>query len=737
MAHESQEGYQLSSYIRRGERVWCILIAKLSGNLNGTVCIEPNTLVLPKSKENLARNEVGDVRVVSGLVADASHCPHGVPFYGVDEELHGETGPAIRLPREMSYEGMSYNVESCFSLPYLASRFGTPSVLFADCEGCLPSIFRQFPSFFSRPELRMIIYEMDGDLYSYKKLHEALVEAGFKMLEFGFVCVWSRNLIPVLNLWPVYHKLLAPSLLAFLLDLLMACVLPARFTAVPFWRFLSISHCIDGSLCEPGGFLTRCVLAPLCQGDGKVKDWRLFGGLYYPSDWVTPRHELSNWSKHGFYTLMKWFFLLALIAWPAALRASESEKTACRHMGTIFSASLVAGYLLSEICGQFGYPGDPEMFIWVAASYGIYILADMHQDTRTLTLCLDRLVHAQENRKAGSSVSEGNLTGGAGNLKCLRQPSLVQERDNSDNLTNSWGAYWAKVLQSFQGFEGLLGVNLINEPFVGNPYTERLGGPFCFEVQVGPNQAADPDAIIFFPGTTSDRTGRPYTDFLPQGFQHAPGGKEFADRAVNSFHFYAPPQSLDYVKKYFTKRIQDARQLGTGLFLTESCCETFFQNVAPVVESLGMSWIHWEWKQFFRETNATRKSEDQNAAFGADKTGCGGWPYNNGVLNMTMLRYLARPYAQAIAGNFTSSSFDPSSGDFGLIFKADPKIRAPTVISVPELTYPDGVEVLVSPEGAGKFKLDQSLVQLTNNASLAHGEELTIQVKAKRTSLVV
>ena len=58
--HESQEGYQLSSYIRRGERVWnlgvdmgtsCILIAKLSGNLNGTVCIEPNTLVLPKARD--------------------------------------------------------------------------------------------------------------------------------------------------------------------------------------------------------------------------------------------------------------------------------------------------------------------------------------------------------------------------------------------------------------------------------------------------------------------------------------------------------------------------------------------------------------------------------------------------------------------------------------------------------------------------------------------------------------
>ncbi|OLP78770.1 Endoglycoceramidase [Symbiodinium microadriaticum] len=391
--------------------------------------------------------------------------------------------------------------------------------------------------------------------------------------------------------------------------------------------------------------------------------------------------------------------------------------------------------------------------LWQVRDLGSYNLAAMDASARGYKLCiLDMADWVPWGQRCpvfpGKQKARGLLTfvrhGHSEGLLRLFESFAGQ---NPDNLTNSWGAYWAKVLQSFQGFEGLLGVNLINEPFVGNPYTDpglmvpeaadRLRLQPAYDVVARHIRAADPDAIIFFPGTTSDRTGRPYTDFLPQGFQHAPGGKEFADRAVNSFHFYAPPQSLDYVKKYFTKRIQDARQLGTGLFLTESCCETFFQNVAPVVESLGMSWIHWEWKQFFRETNATRKSEDQNAAFGADKTGCGGWPYNNGVLNMTMLRYLARPYAQAIAGNFTSSSFDPSSGDFGLIFKADPKIRAPTVISVPELTYPDGVEVLVSPEGAGKFKLDQSLVQLTNNASLAHGEELTIQVKAKRTSLVV
>ncbi|CAE7527392.1 unnamed protein product [Symbiodinium natans] len=205
---------------------------------------------------------------------------------------------------------------------------------------------------------------------------------------------------------------------------------------------------------------------------------------------------------------------------------------------------------------------------------------------------------------------------------------------NQDNLTDAWGAFWAKVLQSFKGSQSLLGVNIINEPFVGNPYkdpalmvpeaADRLRLQPAYDIVARHIRAADPDSIIFFPGTTSDRTGRPYTDFLPQGFQHAPGGKEFADRAVNSFHYYTPPQSDSHVKQYFQKRIKDARRLETGLFLTESCCEKFFHKVAPVAESLGMSWIHWEWKQFFRETEASRTSPDQNAAFGADKTGCGG-----------------------------------------------------------------------------------------------------------------
>ena len=60
LVHERQEANQLSAHIRHGDRVWnlgvdigtsCITIARLSGNLNETVCVEPNTVILPKTRD--------------------------------------------------------------------------------------------------------------------------------------------------------------------------------------------------------------------------------------------------------------------------------------------------------------------------------------------------------------------------------------------------------------------------------------------------------------------------------------------------------------------------------------------------------------------------------------------------------------------------------------------------------------------------------------------------------------
>ena len=42
-----------------------------------------------------------------------------------------------------------------------------------------------------------------------------------------------------------------------------------------------------------------------------------------------------------------------------------------------------------------------------------------------------------------------------------------------------------------------------------------------------------------------------------------------------------------------------------------------------VVLRTGLSWFQWEWKDFCKDTNATRASPSQHGTFGACKTGYG------------------------------------------------------------------------------------------------------------------
>ena len=74
-------------------------------------------------------------------------------------------------------------------------------------------------------------------------------------------------------------------------------------------------------------------------------------------------------------------------------------------------------------------------------------------------------------------------------------------------------------------------------------------------------------------------------------------------------------------------RFRDARKIQSGLFLTESCCDGFWDHAAPAADSLGVSWMQWEWKAFCKETNETLGSTSQNASWGACKTGFAGGAY--------------------------------------------------------------------------------------------------------------
>ena len=83
-------------------------------------------------------------------------------------------------------------------------------------------------------------------------------------------------------------------------------------------------------------------------------------------------------------------------------------------------------------------------------------------------------------------------------------------------------------------------------------------------------------------------TGDPKVDELPLGFDHAPGG---AANAGIAFHSYIGQNlgtwPVPGLKAYYQTRIRDARNLSTGLLMTESGSFFLQQRVRPELEKLG------------------------------------------------------------------------------------------------------------------------------------------------------
>jgi len=103
-----------------------------------------------------------------------------------------------------------------------------------------------------------------------------------------------------------------------------------------------------------------------------------------------------------------------------------------------------------------------------------------------------------------------------------------------------------------------------------------------------------------------------------------------------------------------------------------------------------------------------------------------------------MYRALARPYAQAIAGNFSLASFAPESGSFRLEFLVDPNIRQPTVVSTPDIVYPAGFTIVIRPPGSFDVERLTGMVHLRSRPGmLTFGEKVVFEVFPKGRELLV
>jgi endoglycosylceramidase len=380
-----------------------------------------------------------------------------------------------------------------------------------------------------------------------------------------------------------------------------------------------------------------------------------------------------------------------------------------------------------------------------AASYGIYTLIDMHQDSFSEKFCgegvpawaavpstwLPNFLAFPEpiaapfpiNNKTGYPFpSDCNKYAWSDYYFTIALSTAVQNLySNFDHLRDSFAAYWMKLAKTWATSNAVIGYELMNEPWAGDIYedpTLMVPGvadylnlaPFYNHLNTA-IRSVDSHHLIFFESVTWD-------DFIT-GFTEPPGGNEYCNRSVLSYHIYVPPNIA--VPQAFETRMHEVKRLKVGGFLTEFDASGFsdsdtarrFFEVLDLADRYLQSWMGWEFKAFAPMTGWTY-----------------GYYYQNGSLKEPLVRALARTYAQAVAGSIQSMAFNNETCVFALVYNIKTSCTLPTVIYInQQWNYPNGFTVSISPSSAASWKLVQAnTINIYQNPTVPDGTQLTVVI---------
>ena len=192
--------------------------------------------------------------------------------------------------------------------------------------------------------------------------------------------------------------------------------------------------------------------------------------------------------------------------------------------------------------------------------------------------------------------------------------------DNDNGFRDHFGKFWSKVASSLKS-KNILGYEIINEPFPGNIYTkpslllpgvagrDSLQG--FYDIIAESIRASDSEHIIFYEPVT---WGMIFNGTVTgSGFDHVPGGADFAEKSVFSFHYYCwwftddgkqlGKRTCDerFGPKVFDQVVEDTRFLGGSAMLTEwgQGCDPHINTTAecePIMDLADehlLSWTDW------------------------------------------------------------------------------------------------------------------------------------------------
>ncbi|XP_066919762.1 endoglycoceramidase-like [Clytia hemisphaerica] len=389
---------------------------------------------------------------------------------------------------------------------------------------------------------------------------------------------------------------------------------------------------------------------------------------------------------------------------------SETDMKLLQSLGlnTIRLGMMMPGYVPQR--GEYNetYIETVGTIVKLAAKYGIYTLLDMHQDVFSPKLCVegmpDWIVNTGDAKPFPYPLTEEPYkinpeTGYPYPEDCARLPwgnyyfaeaaakAFQSLYSNVDGLRDEWANFWRKTAEYFQKYPSVVGYELINEPFCGDIYknplllvpgiADKLNLEPAYDVLQKAIRQVDDQHAIFFEGVT--------WDFFDVGFSKVPGGAEYQNRSVLSYHYYEPP---DFSKTLsFAARMNDLKRLKCGGFLSEMY--TVGKDFEGMYEMLDLadkykqSWQGWMYKPYgcIKMNLACENSTNHSGGPGE-----------------IVVQNTSRTYPQAVAGNIQNYHFNKDTKEFSLSYKINPDCKS-TLTEIyfnKEMHYPNGYKYSVS-----------------------------------------
>jgi endoglycosylceramidase len=336
----------------------------------------------------------------------------------------------------------------------------------------------------------------------------------------------------------------------------------------------------------------------------------------------------------------------------------------------------------------------------ILARHGLYVLLDSHQDS------------FNERFDGGGIHGEGFpdwavYTDGLPSVPSItgdnRQtdPALNRAWDNvwadRGSLWEEYARMWRRVATRFASERGILGYDLLNEPWAGHQWPTcsafPTGCPLFYRQFLQPFEDASAAAIrsvdrdhlvVYEPDdVASSGTHSWLTAPTPAG-----------TNVIYSFHVYCafhPPVAdaafCDTSEAFAVNAsVSNAARLHAAPLMSEFGASADLVSTArgvALADKAKVGWIYWEYKASAETLGA------QNSPGGRDQS-----MFDNDA-NLSTLRkakadILSEPYPVALAGIPLSYGFDAAHEVFSLTYAPDASIAAPSVVFAGPRHYPHG-----------------------------------------------